>query len=196
MKTLEISDEDYEFLKEAQNLLKTQDNRYTRDPIYSIMQKTKEWGIDSNYSDKYEWIRDGEDNSSTSEELFDELYEEEIKELREMYCTEMNIDLEEAPEQILKTWFEEQLQDSYTDVEFWLEEKGFRKVYYTIKNHINENLSMFSFFEKDVVDYVKSKCYGEDNGNKYDIFSYGLSSWRANRMNKLRSIIENLQLGE
>lgn len=32
MKIIEVTDEQYEFLKEAKHLLNTQDDRYTRDP--------------------------------------------------------------------------------------------------------------------------------------------------------------------
>lgn len=37
MKTIEVTDEQYETLKEMQNELNTQDNRHTRDPMYVIM---------------------------------------------------------------------------------------------------------------------------------------------------------------
>ena len=37
MKTITLTDEEYEFLKEAKRLLATQDNRCTRDPFFVIM---------------------------------------------------------------------------------------------------------------------------------------------------------------
>lgn len=40
------------------DLIRTQDNRCTADPLFVVKQKKRIYGIDSNYSDDYEWLRE------------------------------------------------------------------------------------------------------------------------------------------
>lgn len=54
MKTIEISDEEYDFLKGLVENLKTQDNRFTSDPIYLVQEQIKvptdeDYGSDGTY---------------------------------------------------------------------------------------------------------------------------------------------------
>jgi predicted CopG family antitoxin len=71
MKTIEVTDEQYEFLKEAKHLLNTQDNRCTRDPIYCIMEKKRIYGLSEDYSSDYVWARD-DIEFKTIKNLFEE----------------------------------------------------------------------------------------------------------------------------
>jgi hypothetical protein len=51
MKTIQVSDEDYDFLVELVNNLKTQYNRATADPIYCVQERIKEPRPDEYSSD-------------------------------------------------------------------------------------------------------------------------------------------------
>ncbi len=43
-------------LTEIQHELKTQDNRITADPIFVVEQKARDWGVESGYTDNFEWV--------------------------------------------------------------------------------------------------------------------------------------------
>lgn len=51
MKTIQLNDQDYEFLKELVHQLKTQNNRYTSDPIFFVREEIKEPRPDEYSSD-------------------------------------------------------------------------------------------------------------------------------------------------
>jgi hypothetical protein len=76
MKTIQITDETYEFLKDLAGKLKTQDNRMTANPrYYAIREKDKTYGFDLLYTDDYIYAyvdSDGETNieCDTLEEAF------------------------------------------------------------------------------------------------------------------------------
>jgi len=59
-------------------LIKTQDNRITDQPIFIVQQKHREWGYDSAYCDDYKWLEtESGDYCEADEEIIEEL---EIKE--------------------------------------------------------------------------------------------------------------------
>jgi len=43
-------------VEQISELVRTQDNRATSDPIFIVQQKRRIWGMDGHYSDDYEWI--------------------------------------------------------------------------------------------------------------------------------------------
>jgi len=49
MNNIQMSDEDISFLSNISNKLKTQDNRFTRNPMFEVRDRVKVWGIDSDY---------------------------------------------------------------------------------------------------------------------------------------------------
>lgn len=54
MKTINITDEEFDFLTKLSTRLKTQDNAWTQDPLY-IVYDWQKVPTDSNYSDYSEW---------------------------------------------------------------------------------------------------------------------------------------------
>jgi hypothetical protein len=65
-------------LKYIQQELKTQDNRYTADPIFLVQEKERIWGMDSEYVDDYVWYNTEDQCEADEEEAkeFDRLDDE------------------------------------------------------------------------------------------------------------------------
>lgn len=59
MKTIQISDEDYEFLKELQHELNTQTNDGNADPVYWGVMETREVGVPDGCGDERIYLGDG-----------------------------------------------------------------------------------------------------------------------------------------
>jgi predicted CopG family antitoxin len=72
MKTIQISDEAYAFLKDLAGKLNTQDNRMTANPrYYAIREKDNIYGMEEGYADDYIYVdEDGEMECDTVEEAF------------------------------------------------------------------------------------------------------------------------------
>ena len=51
-----------EELKKIGELIRTQNNRITDQPMFTVQQLQRDWGYDSDYADEFEWI-DDEGNS-------------------------------------------------------------------------------------------------------------------------------------
>ena len=45
-----------ERMNEIRELLRTQDNRLTCEPVFCVEQKRRDWGYESGYSDDYAWV--------------------------------------------------------------------------------------------------------------------------------------------
>jgi hypothetical protein len=56
------SDENKAQLQRIGELIRTQDNRATSDPLFLVQQKKRIYGMDSNYCDDYEWLRKHNEN--------------------------------------------------------------------------------------------------------------------------------------
>jgi hypothetical protein len=80
MKTIQISDETYAFLKDLAEKLNTQDNRCTANPrYYAIREKDTVCGMGDGYTDDYVYVR-GDWECDTLEEAFEcECEAEEIE---------------------------------------------------------------------------------------------------------------------
>lgn len=187
MKTIEITDEQYEFLKEAKHLLNTQNNRSTRDPIYCIMEKKRIYGLSEEYSSDFMWCRD-DTEFETIKNLFEDVienYEDDLREyLQDYYGIEDFIfDEDEALEQ-----FESELSEGYSIVfESFLEERDYFKVYYRDEAELSQSANIFSLFEKDAKEYVESKRSDR-------IFDYAESTWRSKRMSKLIEFLKEINI--
>jgi len=71
MKTIQISDETYAFLKSLADKLNTQDNRATANPrYYAIREKDIVGGLEDGYADEYVYVRDDWE-CDTLEEAFE-----------------------------------------------------------------------------------------------------------------------------
>ena len=186
MKTIEVTDEQYEFLKEAKELLTTQNNRCTRDPIYCIMEKRRIYGFSEDYSSDFVWVRDDTEFKSI-DDLFDDVienYENYYKEYIQCYygIEELVFIKDEA-----RKHFKEDLEEHGFVFESFLEDKDYHKVYYRDETELSQSANIFSLFEKDVKDYVESKRSDR-------IFDYVESTWRSNRMSKLIKFLKELNI--
>lgn len=191
MPKIELTEEQYELLKDLQNELNTQDNRCTANPLYGVMTRRKIWGIDSNYSDDFEWYIDTEtyDDEEIKEYLV-ESYSEEIL----TYVKEKNLvdedELKEGDEYIqakvcLDTIDGYEFDDLITEL---IPETY--KVFYRYEERIHNN--SFSLFEKDAFDHIKLN--GHNISGQH--WSYAFSNQRTPRMEKLRELLKNIELGE
>ena len=199
MPQIEVSEEDYQFLKDCINELKTQDNRCTRNPVYTVWHKKRIYGLASDYAEDYGFVWD--DNFLSPEEVIESAIEggyiEEdtleniftendtgylgdcITEKRDLYTFEN-----------LKKGF---LELEYYDQESLLQEFVDKDIYigwYRDEDVQVENGGCFSFFEKDAFDHIKM--------NKHNIsgecHTYADSLFRTPRMEKLLDLLNKLEL--
>lgn len=198
MKTIQVSDEQYEALIEMQDELKTQDNRNTRDPIYIIMDK-ETFPTSYDYSDDYIWFNsyDSEtigDDEDLFEYLVDNCSEELIKSFND-YQDENNFlrDIEnEESKKELKEWFLNELtySEDISDITDLTVEHHIIKIYQFENESIQYKQGMpISFFEKDMIEHLSSNDYHYTNKAK----TYACSLWRSRRMEKLREILLNME---
>lgn len=135
MKTINISDDSYLFLKELCHELKTQDNRATDKPFFVVMEDEKLFGMHPDYSDKIAYVDMGDCN------LTYETKEEAMLAIKDNdYITE-----EEAEkyfdENITRTGYRH-LKKVYN---FFLTEKGYKE--HMLQNKHNYNSDTYSYVE-------------------------------------------------
>ena len=188
MPTIEITDEQYKFLKEAQQLLKTQNCRSTQDPFYCIMKKERVWGFSEEYASEYQWCRD-DTFFKTTQDLYDDVVENFEKEIKEYVIEYYDIE-GEADFSTLEKSFIEDIDNEDFVFDSFLEDHDYFKVYYNDRTQLDENSNIWSLFEVDALEYINSKC-GTDSKIAY---SYACSSWRSSRMNKVREFIQDVKL--
>jgi hypothetical protein len=165
-KKIKVSKEDYEFLKECKNLLNTQDNRATANPIYCIQDVEKVYYVDGN-EDGCIWV-----DKSEPENYFHSI--EEIKERYESGCGEIDFDCED--------------EDNVTvNIDGMIDR--FEKIGYVNQKVIKEGAT-FSFFEKDAKDHLKGNHYHYTG----KAITYACSSWRSPLMNRLRKLLMELDI--
>lgn len=185
MKTIEVSDEQYDFLKEVKELLATQNNRCTCDPLYCIMEKKRIHGLDSDFSSDFVWTHDGEYLCENSNDVFTYLKD----------CFEDNtlIDLYENCGFEVGKSFDEVIEvlNEETDVNYliddWLKENNIYKTYYKDETELSQSSNIFSIFEKDAIEYVESR-----GGRSTQLHDYAVSTWRAKRMCKLIDLLKEI----
>jgi hypothetical protein len=195
MINISIPKEDYEFLKECQNLLNTQNVRGTATPMYVIMY-SREFPTKENHNEAgFVWLTDDcEDIFRDEEDLIEYLlnYHEEdfIKHVTEYY-NEQEIrlpDFDNEKEAIKNVLGSGYMEDQIDDIEdtFKLE-----KVYFQdIKMISHES---FSFFEQDAFDHI---TINEHNIPGKNIHTYACFNYRTPRMIKLRELLMKIDLNK
>ena len=176
-KTITLTDEQYELLKELQGELETQDNRHTTNPVYGVMAKRRFYGMDSSCADDYEWYNDTE--TYDEEEVFDYLLDSYVEELNEVKEFEELNSIEEVIEK-----YSDDLEGLISLCNL---DDDWYKVYYITEDVITS--SSFSLFEKDSFDHVKTNGH-----NLGDCRSYAFSNQRTPRMEKLRKLLIEVSL--
>jgi hypothetical protein len=199
MKTIQVSDEDYEFLKDCVNELKTQDNRSTRSPIYTIWKTQKRYGVDKDYTSDIEYIWDG-DTFESLEEIIKYLDENEYdKELLQLLNTiyydsddsdKVFTEWNDEAKAELNAYVEEGTYDS--DIEDFLNEKfDIYSVGITTEDVQVTDGACFSFFEKDALEHLQNNRHNIKSKKAY---TYADSLYRSPRMEKLLTMLNNLKL--
>lgn len=191
MRTITLTEEQYSFLKECNLLLKTQDTRCTRNPIYTIHATKRIYGIDSEYSYNKVYIWDGD--AYTKEELWNFFvsngYEDD---LLAWYNNNSGIynsseTFEDCKEGIKNVFMDE---DNLWDLEEFLSEKfDIQITYYFDEDQQITNGTCFSFFEQDAFDHIKMNKHNI-SGEK--VHTYADSLYRAPKMEKLLELLKEL----
>lgn len=196
MKTIEVADEVYEFLKECQIELKTQDNRCTRNPIYTIWHKIKEYGLADDYADGFIYVWDDEEYESLVE-VFESLIENDDDNTFLDYYNDTEdkviIGLTDETKAVMKSWFTDDMNE-YEVMDFMenYTNGNFSKVGIRWKSEQATNGGCFSFFEKDAHDHLKLNGHNI-RGEKY---TYADSLYRSPRMEKLMEVLNTLEFKE
>lgn len=214
MPTIEVSEETLKFLQEAQELLKTQDNRSTANVLFLMKYPEKVYADfgDNYHSEGEEWVdRDNSEDIGTNEDLFEYLLDNWVevnKILEDKYIydhTEPNTPPEEIDPEVsreeLKEWFVETVEDSYDDCigdilrNMYDSDDGdktpdfsflpvIERVSYR-KVEMTCGSGLFSFFEKDVELHTKLNGHNFYKGQ----YSYGASIQRSPLMLQLREFL-------
>jgi hypothetical protein len=198
MKTIEVTDEQYEALKEMQNELNTQDNRHTRDPMYVIMD-THKVPTSSDYSDDYEWFNSNDSETiGNDEELFEFLCENHESKLLEVYngiydrdvLFKVVTEITDSNKEEIKEWLLDEIKYE-NDLDFLLDLDYISKVYLLDEESIMYSQGFpVSFFEKDLKEHLKSNSYHYSA----KATTYACSLWRSSRMERLRDILVKIEL--
>lgn len=205
MKTIEVSDEVFEFLKSCQDELITQDNRCTANPIYGFMSKEKNYH--NSEGDNFVVLdRDSEMICDSSNEDYlvtlgkyvsDNLYENREKANPFLDFLESNLDkdIADIQEYIENEDFdnvEKEIVSCFTDsLDNWeledLAESVFdwEIVWYSFEDKVYRE--SFSIFESDAENHLKSNRHNMPK----DVWSYAFSNYRTPKMNKLKDILKS-----
>lgn len=202
MKTITVTDEQYDLLCKCQNLLNNQDNRCTANPIFGFIYK-EELPTHPDYVDKYVWVDfggDGEHHDFEDDEIL--------------------IDY-------MMTYYEDELNDLWSKAAF---DSLVRKGHKSIKDYLiwvikdskittNGNLSSylgskwceirrlpmrlveqvyrecFSFFESDIYSHYNMNAHNMPDNIQHQ-HGYAFSNYRTPLMNKLRELLMSINLEE
>lgn len=199
MKTITVTDEQYEALKEMQQELGAQDTRSTRDPIYVILDEHTV-PTSEDYSEEYEWY-DSDDSEVIGDDLklFHHILENHESTLITAYNADKDIENIITEETInanmdkVFDWFKVEVCD-YNMFDFIFGKLEYINKIYLLKEESISYRQGFpvSFFEKDLFEHLKSNDYHYTSKAK----TYACSLWRSPRMEELRKILINMKLGE
>lgn len=142
-KSIEISNESYEFVKSLISEIETQDNRITAYPILYMIQTKDKQIRPEEYSDEFEWYGNGESYSH------DELIEL-LKDSDKIDSTD------------IENWNEWDISNSANDI-------GIEKVYF---ENIDKFESNIFFTEKAIKQHIKSNHYHYNDPKDYVIHAW------------------------
>ena len=176
MKTISISDEDYEFLKDLKHELNTQDNDGTADPVY--------WGV---MEEEEVWAPEGcgypkvthDDGSWTLEEAV-----EVVNEIIHEYEPDIQDEWKEVDKDYVNEvadFMRERLKLDYCDV-VWAETKE-------VINYIQGGSAFLT--KRACKDYIKRYSYNHNKPHTYAICAY-----RNPELAKLLKILGNLNFSD
>ncbi len=164
MKTINVTDEQYEFLMNLSKEINTQDNRITADPIFCVYHKVMTP------------MPEGCGEEGWINEEGDLLTEEDIKEIVDEYNEEHKNDMSNK---------DYEFQDHLKSEEEILEELEYRKVNYEFQDTPVSGQPYFS--EKAAQNHIDCNHY-----HYHKPFTYVESAWRNDEWITIRKIIMDL----
>lgn len=176
---IEISQEDYEFLKELQNELNTQENDGNADPVF--------WGV----SEVYEEFRgeSGEYGGKPYITYDDGKYslEEAVEEVEGA----LNSDDDYAD--VKDEWNEVDKSDPYEVRDFMTERMGWDNIYDVIYiekvRRVNENTTGAFITKRACKEYIRKYGY-----NHNDPHTYAMTAYRNFELERLLNILKTIKL--
>lgn len=174
MSKIEVSQEDYEFLKELQHELNTQDTDYQADPIYwSVMEKREVLALEG----------EGEPRIP---------YDDGVYSLEEL-IGDINENIEDYDQTIQDEWKECDKTEAYTVADFAAERLGSNvypdSIYYVQdEDHISQFSGAF---------LTKRACQQHIEGNKHhyrEPHTYANTAYRNYELERLLKILKTMKL--
>jgi hypothetical protein len=176
MKTIEVTDEQHEFLMNLSKEMNTQDNRCTARVMFTVFQKKKVYGVDPEYTDDTEIIE--EDDPEDTLEWIDVINR----------VNNMNEDVDEDDDDFIlmecyhhdKQTCEECVKDENWG-SFSLPD-GFKEIGYVVNNMVYVD----NFFSEKA-----AQAHIDQNHYHYkEPYVYGTSAWRNPEIETLQEILK------
>ena len=180
MKTIEVTDEQYDFLMNLSKEMNTQDNRATTRVMFTVFQKKKIYGVDGDYTDKTEYMEEDDcDGTIQFEDIIGRINdrnegldeEEDRDEFVRLECWHHHEHMcKECIED--KNWGAFDLPD------------GFKEIGYVV----NDMVYVDNFFsEKAAEAHIKQNHYHYE-----EPYVYGTSAWRNPEIETLQEILKSI----
>jgi len=170
MRTIEVTDKQYEQLKHMAELMHEQDNRATANPIFCVYKKS-EVPTSEDYSSNCKIVNGDYDEIYESEEAMIEAFSK-----KEEFMAEYELLTEEEYNKIDLDWMP---GDDICELMEW------QKVYYNIENV--PVTGQYYFTEEECHRHIKANSY-----HYTEPFSFVESAWRNPEMQLLREVVMSL----
>ena len=180
MKTIEVTDEQHEFLMNLSKEMNTQDNRATARVMFTVFQKKKIYGLDGDYTDNTVIIEeDDAEDSLTWEDVIDRINDrnedlDEVEDKEEFVLLECYHHDKHMCEECIKdkNWGAFDLPD------------GFKEIGYAVQDMVYVD-NFFS--EKAAKAHIKQNHYHYE-----EPYVYGTSAWRNPEIETLQEILKSI----
>lgn len=174
MKTITLSDEDYEFLKDLQHELNTQETDHQADPRYWGVMETREVAVPEGCGDPYIYMGDGV--TDTLEEAV--AYVDEI--------------IRDYGSETAHTWYEmdKNFIDDVADFIHDHIDNTARVVYMEEKPYISHETGAF-LTKRACKKYIEKYGYNHSNPR-----TYGMTAYRNPELERLLNILKSIDYGD
>ena len=174
MKEIKISQEDYDFLKDLQHELQTQDNDGTADPLYWMVEEEETVGVPDGCGDPIIYMGDG----ATME------LEEAVKYIEEDYLKDLDEDSKEEWEDVDKDYMED-VVGFMNDVLDWHE---VRIVWQRKQEVISRETGAF-ITKRACKEYIQKFGYNHTKPH-----TYAMCAYRNFELARLLKILKTMEL--
>lgn len=176
MKTIQITDEDYEFLKDLQHELNTQGSDGNADPVYWGVMESERRGVPDGCGDPIIYTGDGE--TMTAEEAVEYIESEYLPNLDETNRQE----------------WEETDKTDMNDIVFFMTERlewrDVRVVYESIEERISRETGAF-LTKRACKEYIER--YGYNHSKPH---TYAMTAYRNFELARLLKILKTMEMKE